>query len=134
MGEAARRRRQCGKTASPKVKASQGTASGDPRARADAALARLLRLNAPGKVSLAGAYAFGYGALGMAQTEDDGPEWFHELDPLDALFLGTAWPKMFRDEFEFSNARDAWLRLLRGTVHWSRIERFVHEVVDASEE
>ncbi|MFE7559040.1 hypothetical protein [Kitasatospora sp. NPDC057500] len=70
----------------------------------------------------------------MAQLEADGPRWFHDLDPLDALFLGTAWPQRFRDEFEFSNARDGWLRLVRGTVHWKGIERFVLEVVAASEQ
>ncbi|MFD0856899.1 hypothetical protein ACFQ07_32010, partial [Actinomadura adrarensis] len=70
----------------------------------------------------------------MAQNQDDGPDWFHDLDPLDTLFLGTAWPQEFRDEVEFSNARDAWLDMLRGTVHWSGIERFVRLVVDTSVE
>ncbi|WP_395108130.1 hypothetical protein [Actinomadura sp. SCN-SB] len=134
MGKAARRRQEDRKARAAKAKATTDTTPADPRARAEAAVPRLLRLNAPGKVSLAGAYAFGYGALGMAQTEHDGPDWFHELDPLDTLFLGTAWPKNFLDEREFANARDAWLDLLRGTVHWSGIERFVREVIDASAE
>ncbi|MEQ4306269.1 hypothetical protein ABNF97_33645 [Plantactinospora sp. B6F1] len=101
---------------------------------ASAALARILRLNGPGKLSLAGAYALGYGGLGMAQHEDDGPDWFHELDPLDTLFLGTAWPNQFRDSYEFGNARTAWLRLMRTTPHWRGIERFVNEVMHASED
>lgn len=106
----------------------------DPRSAANAALARLVRLNAPGKVSFAGAYALGYAALGMAQQEGDGPDWFHELDPLDTLFLGTAWPGQFRDGYEFGNARTAWLRLIRGSGQWRGIERFVTEVVQASQD
>lgn len=101
---------------------------------ANAALVRLVRLNPPGKVSLAGAYAWGYTALGMAQQEGDGPDWFHDLDPLDTLFLGTAWPGQFRDAYEFGNARTAWLRLIRATGHWRGIERFVTEVVQASQD
>ncbi|MFD7894027.1 hypothetical protein [Streptomyces sp. NPDC059743] len=93
-----------------------------------------MRSNAPGKLSLAGAYAFGYGALGYAQQEGTGPGWYQETDPLDALFLGTVWPGDFSNEFEFANARDAWLRLLRGTVHGKGIQRFVREAVSASEE
>ncbi|MGC0422235.1 hypothetical protein [Embleya sp. AB8] len=107
---------------------------GDPRALGQEALGRLLRSNAPGRLSLAGAYAFGYGELGYAQVKGTGPDWYHEIDPLDALFLGTFWPGKFRDEFEFANARDAWLRLLRGTVHGKGIQRFVREVVSTSEE
>ncbi|MFD9871000.1 hypothetical protein ACFXI8_03425 [Streptomyces niveus] len=70
----------------------------------------------------------------MAQLEGGDQPWFHDIDPLDALFLGTAWPQKFRDEFEFANARDGWLRILRGTVHWKGIESFVREVVTASED
>src|SRR4051794_15242106 len=110
MGEAARRRRAAaaGSGSSP-ARRTANTAA-DPREAATAALARLMRVNRPGRVSLAGAYAFGYGALGMAQQDGDGPDWFHQLDPLDALFLGTAFPGNFRDEYEFGNARSAWLR------------------------
>lgn len=93
-----------------------------------------MRSNAPGKLSLAGAYAFGYAGLAYAQHEGSDPYWFQEIDPLDALFLGTAWPQSFRDEFEFANARDAWLRILRGTQYGEGIQRFVREVVSASEE
>jgi hypothetical protein len=98
------------------------------------ALARLVRGNPPGKLSLAGAYALGYAALAVAQQEGNEPEWYHELDPLDTLFLGTAWPQGFRDGYEFANARMAWLRLLRGTVHWRGIEGFVRAVLAASTE
>ncbi|MEH6377238.1 hypothetical protein V7793_23340 [Streptomyces sp. KLMMK] len=106
----------------------------DPQDVGARALKTLLSSNAPGGLSLAGAYAFGYLALAGAQLDGDGPVWYHEIDPLDALFLGTAWPKTFTDEFEFANARDAWLRLLRGTVHGKGIQRFVRETVTASEE
>lgn len=104
------------------------------RSEAEAALARLVRSNSPAKVSLAGAYALGYGGLAMAQIEDDGPDWFHDLDPLETLFLGTAWPQKFCDSYEFANACWAWLRLLRNTVHWAGIERFVAEALAASEQ
>jgi len=101
------------------------------QAEAEAALQRLCG-NAPGRLSLAGAYAFGFGALGLAQQEDDGPDWYHDLDPLDTLFLGTAWPAQLHDAAEFANARTAWLRLLRGTRHWPGIESFVDVVMAAS--
>jgi hypothetical protein len=132
MGKASRRRRQPG-TGVPRKQVHRDRDS-DPRQLAEAALARLVKTNPPGKISLAGAYALGYGALAMAQVEDDEPDWFHEVDPVEMLFLGTAWPEKFRDSYEFANACHAWLRLLRGTVHWSGIERLVHEAVTASEQ
>jgi hypothetical protein len=104
------------------------------RAIGEAALGRLPRFNEPGRMSLAGAYALGYGALGMAQIDDDGPGWYHQLDPLDALFLGAATPQRFASGYEFANARDQWLELLRDTVHWRGIETFVGLVVRASDE
>ena len=138
MGKAARRRRQgTGRQGAPAPRnrgADGGGQGDDPRGRAQAAVTRLVRGNPPGKVSLAGAYALGFGALGMAQAEGDEPEWFAELDPLDTLFLGTVWPRKFADGYEFANALTAWLRLLRGTVHWAGIERFVREVLAASAE
>jgi hypothetical protein len=138
VGKAARRRRQS--TRKPGTPAVHGrTAAGegqkdDPRSRAQAAVTRLVRGNPLGKVSLAGAYALGFGALGMAQAEGDEPEWFADLDPLDTLFLGTVWPRKFADGYEFGNALTAWLELLRGTVYWAGIERFVREVLAASAE
>jgi hypothetical protein len=69
----------------------------------------------------------------MTQHDGDAPDWFQALDPLDTLFLGTAWPGRFLDAYQFGNARTAWLRLLRGTKHWPGVERFVTEVVQASE-
>jgi len=130
VGKAARRRREGPGERRP---APLHPDREDPRTRAEAALARLVRTNSPGRLSLAGAYAFGYGALGIAQHEGEGPDWYHDLDPLDTLFLGTSWPGQFRDVYEFGNARTAWLRLMRITGHWAGIERFVHEVVAASE-
>lgn len=97
-------------------------------------LSRLARTNAPGRLSLAGAYAFGYGALGMAQLDDDEPDWYNDVDPLDALFLGTAFPQRFRDAAEFGNARTAWLRLMRTTPYWAGIQKLVAEAVSISEE
>src|SRR6266511_562327 len=130
MGEAARRRRAA---QAPGAPAARPTAPGtDPRADASAALTRLVRLNPPGRVSLAGAYALGYGALGMAQHDGRAPDWFHALDPLDTLFLGTVFPDECDDEYGI--ARRAWLRLIRPTGHWRGIQRFVGEVVAASEE
>ncbi|MFD9860756.1 hypothetical protein [Streptomyces alboflavus] len=108
--------------------------SGDPRTLGEGALERLLRSNAPERISLAGAYAFGYVDLGYAQQEGTDPGWYQELDPLDALFLGTAWPRTFSCAVEFANARDAWLRLLHGTVHGEGVQRFVREAVSASNE
>ena len=138
MGKGARRRRQDRGQRGPSAARSRATPSvgqaDDPRTRAEASLVRLVRRNPPGKVSLAGAYVLGYAALGMAQQEGDEPQWYHELDPLDTLFLGTVWPQQLRDGHEFANARTAWLRLLRGTACWPGIERFVREVLAASEE
>lgn len=138
MSKAARRRRQGtgrqGAAAPRNRRPAGGSQADDPRVRAEAAVTRLVRANPPGKVSLAGAYALGFAALGMAQAEGDEPEWFAELDPLDTLFLGTVWPQKFADGYEFANALTAWLRLLRGTVHWAGIERFVREVLAASAE
>ena len=138
MGKGGRRRRhdRGQRGASPSRDRPQpGTGQpDDPRAGAEAALARLIRLNSPGKISLAGGYAFGYAALAAAQQDEGGPEWHDELDPLDTLFLGTVWPQGFRDGYEFANARTAWLRMLRGTVHWRGIERFADEALTASED
>jgi hypothetical protein len=100
VGKAARRRRQGtarqGAAGPRDRRADGGGQPDDPRARAQAAVTRLVRGNPPGRVSMAGAYALGFGALGMAQAEGDEPEWFAELDPLDTLFLGTVWPRKFR--------------------------------------
>lgn len=131
MGKAARRRRQGTRVPRQQVHRDRDS---DSRQLAEAALARLVKTNPPGIVSLAGAYALGYGALAMAQVGDDEPDWFHQVDPVEMLFLGTAWPEKFRDSYEFANACHAWLRLLRGTVHWRGIERLVQEAVTASED
>ncbi|MEU5430073.1 hypothetical protein AB0H73_31380 [Streptomyces olivoreticuli] len=134
VGKASRKKQEQRDRRAASAPTAGATGGGDPRTLGEEALGRLLRSNEPGKLSLAGAYALGYGALGFAQQEGTGPGWYQGIDPLDALFLGTAWPQRFRDEFEFANARDAWLRLLRGTVHGKGIQRFVRETVSASEE
>ena len=85
MGKAARRRRQdMGKQRTPAAGNRRADGTGqedDPRGRAEAAVTRLVRGNPPGKVSLAGAYALGYAALGMAQMEGDQPEWYRGAGP-----------------------------------------------------
>jgi len=81
VGEAARRRRAAAQGSGPHPATRTPNTDTDPRAAALAAVTRLVRLNPPGRVSLAGAYALGYGALGMAQHDEDGPDWFHDLDP-----------------------------------------------------
>jgi hypothetical protein len=133
MGKAARRRRAARPPAPPGRAARGHDHARDPRQEASAALTRLVRGNPPGNMSLAGAYALGYGALGVAQHDGDAPDWFDQLDPLDTLFLGTVWPYRLHDGYEFGNARTAWLRLMRTTPHWPGVERFVTEVVQASE-
>jgi hypothetical protein len=134
MGRASRNRRQAHERPHRQRRDVRASRVVDPRAAAEGALQRLLTSNRPGRVSLAGAYALGYGGLGMAQIEDEGPDWFDQLDPLDTLFLGTAWPQQFHDAYEFGNARTAWLRLMRETPHWDGIERFVRETIAASEQ
>ncbi|CAL9446806.1 hypothetical protein SUDANB171_02344 [Streptomyces sp. enrichment culture] len=98
------------------------------------ALQRLLLSNAPGKLSLAGAYACGYCELAFASQEGTAPHWYKELDPLDLIVLGAVWPQSFHDEFEFANVRDAWLRLLRRTDLGEGIQQFVREVLSLSAE
>ncbi len=137
MGKATRRHRQAGSQGhrpQPRPQTAPATAREDPRSRAQAAITRLVRGNPPGRVSLAGAYALGYGVIGLAQQEGQEPDWYPDLDPLDALVLGTVWPRQMRDGYEFGNARTAWLAALRGTAHWAGIERFVRVVITASEE
>lgn len=99
-----------------------------------AALGQLVHGNSPGRVSLAGAYALGYAALGLAQMEGEEPDWFNDVDPLDTLFLGTAFPHRFRDAAEFRNARTAWLAVMRGTGHWPDVQTLVGEAVSVSED
>jgi hypothetical protein len=133
MGKASRKKQgQRSRKASAPVPAT--AVEQDPQDIGSAALARLLRSNDPGKPSLAAAYAHGYMTLGLAQRQDEEPSWFREVDPLDALFLGVVFPETFANAQEFANARDAWLRLLRGSVHGKNIERFVREAVAASAE
>lgn len=134
MGRASRHRRQAHGQPHRQRQDVRASRAVDQHAAAEGALQRLLSSNRPGRVSLAGAYALGYGGLGMAQIEDEGPDWFDQLDPLDTLFLGTAWPQRFRDAYEFGNARTAWLRQMRETPHWNGIERFVRETMAASDQ
>lgn len=107
----------------------------DPQSLGEAAIVRLLRVNEPDNFSLAAAYACGYGVLALAQQEGTSPYWHQQVDPLDVLFLGALVSgETLTDEFVFANARDAWLRLLEGTVHGKAVERFVREAVALSKE
>ncbi|MEW2545869.1 hypothetical protein AB0910_08835 [Streptomyces sp. NPDC047002] len=134
MGKASKKKQERRAQGTSKAKPMDSAHEDDPQALGNAALQRLLRTNEPRRLSLAGAYSFGYLALAEAQVEENEPHWYQEIDPLDALFLGTAWPERFSDEHEFANSRDAWLRLLRDTTHGKDIERFVRESVSASED
>ncbi|MCP2261757.1 hypothetical protein LX15_005483 [Streptoalloteichus tenebrarius] len=113
---------------------SASNESFDGQLAAERALRGLLATNPPGRLTLAGAYAAGYVAIGLAQVEGDCPEWFHRTDPLDLLLLGMTFPQTFRDEYEFGNCRAAWTDLLRQTPHWKDVERFVSEAVQLSKE
>lgn len=106
----------------------------DHRRLGEDALAYLVRTNPPGRISFAGAYALGYGEQGMAQLEDRSPDWYAELDALDTLFLGTAFPRHFRDVDEFCFARNSWLDHLATTKHWRDVERFIRVTVETSTE
>ncbi|MFD7981647.1 hypothetical protein [Streptomyces sp. NPDC059071] len=108
--------------------------SDDPETIASRAMARLMHTNTPRNPSLAACYAVGYMALALAQQEGTAPHWYRDADPLDLLFLGTGWPMSLEDASDFALARDAWLRLLRDTVHGRGIRRFVEEVVALSTE
>lgn len=102
MGKAARRHRQAD-SQGHRPQTAPATAREDPRSRAQAAITRLVRANPPGRVSLAGAYALGYAAIGLAQQEDEEPAWYPDLDPLDVLVLGTVWPQQMRDGYVISS-------------------------------
>jgi hypothetical protein len=136
MGEAARRRRAAAPQGAAPAQPRGRPASGSPRDAAFAALARLLKTNTPERSSLAAFYAFGYGTLGVAQRDDDpdSPSWLLDLDPLDALFLGASFGEPFTDRYDFGNARNAWLRVMRASRFWPAIQRFVVEVVQASQD
>ncbi|MFC6879825.1 MULTISPECIES: hypothetical protein [Actinomadura] len=85
-------------------------------------------------MSLAGAYAYGYLALALAQQDDEERGWLNDTDPLDVILLGAVFPAKFRGAGEFSNALTAWLEVLRGTHHWASIQRFIAEAVAVSRE
>jgi hypothetical protein len=125
VGEGGRRQRQGGgqrgRSSAHRRSVSSTGGKASPRDEAESALYRLVRANQPGKISLAGAYALGYGALGMAQRDDDGPDWYHDLDPLDALFPALSGRRSSVIPYEFANATEAWLRVMRNTMHWQRI-------------
>ncbi|MEU6247247.1 hypothetical protein [Glycomyces sp. NPDC047010] len=96
-------------------------------------LANRLKLESPEKMSIAGAFAFGYGALGMQQTDArEDLSWYNDLGPLETLFLGMIFPKRFADVHELSNSLATWLRQVRGEKIHTWICEFVTLVVDQS--
>lgn len=84
-------------------------------------------------MDLHGAYVHGHAAKIRAQRGEEKPRWAEGLDPLETLFLGAAWPEYYGDAYRFANACDTWLRVLRGTAYWARIERFVDEALALSQ-
>jgi hypothetical protein len=102
VGKAARCHRRAS-SQGHRPQASPAAAREDLRDRAQAAIGRLVRGNPPGRVSLAGAYALGYGVIGLAQQEGEEPAWYPDLDPLDVLVLGTVWPRQMRDGYVISS-------------------------------
>jgi hypothetical protein len=83
VGKASRRKRRNSQSAASPSRQSARMPERDEtdrRSEAEAALVRLFKMSRPGKVSLAGAYAVGYAALGIALQEGDAPEWFDDLE------------------------------------------------------
>ncbi|SDL47681.1 hypothetical protein SAMN05216298_3995 [Glycomyces sambucus] len=92
-----------------------------------------LKLESPGGMSVAGAFAFGYGAIGMRQEEQcDALSWYGELGPLEVLFLGMIFPKRFTDEHELANALFEWMQRVRSEKVYEWICEFVNLVVERS--
>lgn len=100
---------------------------------ADVALQRLIERSSDGRLSLAGCFALGYCTVALAQSEG-GPDWFDDVDPLDLLVLGGAFPANFMDAAEFGNARAEWLRRIKGSPFQGELEAFVRLAVDISNE
>ncbi|RLK60316.1 hypothetical protein [Actinokineospora cianjurensis] len=133
MGKARRNKRDGrGQAAKARVSSAIKSDVSNERDAADAALARLCRRAGAARQSLAEAYALGYGSLVIHQIEDTTPDWIHDTNPLDLIILGMTFGKNFRNGYEFSNTRAAWLQQLRSTTHWSDIEKFVSVAMDLS--
>ncbi|GAB2509470.1 hypothetical protein [Nocardia heshunensis] len=94
------------------------------------ALAQLLESNAPPRLSLAGAYAWGFAVVALSQ--DDGPDWHSDTDPLDLIVLGSEYSKKFTSAGQFGNARTAWLRAIKTTPIWAGIKHFIATAVALS--
>ncbi|MFB6724617.1 hypothetical protein ACFCV3_30855 [Kribbella sp. NPDC056345] len=85
-------------------------------------------------MTIAEAYATGYGALATAISTKDAPDWFDDLDSLDLLLLGIVFPNSFTDAHQFGNTRTAWFRKLHDTRHWEGIGCVVDETLRLSQE
>lgn len=85
-------------------------------------------------LDLFAAYVHGHEVRIRVRRGEEKPRWAGELDALEVLFLGAVWPEYCDDPYRFANARDTWLRVLRGTPHWAAIERFAAQALAASRE
>lgn len=84
--------------------------------------------------ALAGLYTLGSVGQVMARQDPRLPRWLHDLDPVETLFLGAAWPVHYGSPYRFSNACAAWLDLLRGTAARRGILRFAREALAVTDE
>lgn len=84
--------------------------------------------------ALAGLYTLGSAGQIMARQDSTLPRWLHNLDPVETLFLGAAWPVHYGSPYRFANACRAWLGLLQGTAARRGILRFAREALTAAAE
>lgn len=84
--------------------------------------------------ALPGLYTLGGAGQVMARRDPKLPGWLHDLDPVETLFLGAAWPVHYGNPYRFANACAAWLGLLRGTAARRGILRFAGEALEAAAE
>lgn len=78
---------------------------------------------------LAGLYTLGSVGQIMARQDPKLPRWLHDLDPVETLFLGAAWPVHYGSPYRFANACGTWLGLLHGTAARRGILRFAREAL-----
>jgi len=81
---------------------------------------------------LAGMYTLGSVGQLMARRDPKLPRWLRDLDPVETLFLGAAWPVHYGSPYRFANACGTWLGLLHGTQVRRGILRFAREALAVS--
>lgn len=84
--------------------------------------------------TLAGLYTLGSVGQLMARQDPKLPRWLLDLDPVETLFLGAAWPVHYGSPYRFTNACRTWLGLLHGTAARRGILRFAREALAVSAE